>query len=152
MNLQRRAIDLGSYCAGNRQLRLRDRPDSERLVLFQLVLMPVAGADPVRCSNGSGKGLQGGTSRPRSPELFHLPRILLFLAGPSALERGAMKRRRRVRQIFPLEERLNREAQELRQRARKTSPKSGLAATANRTKAVFQPIEFHKTLPFPPGR
>ncbi|MCA6120580.1 hypothetical protein J6500_01485 [Bradyrhizobium sp. WSM 1704] len=33
-----------------------------------------------------------------------------------------MKRRRRVKQIFPLEERLTREAQALRERARKLPP------------------------------
>ncbi|WLA51686.1 hypothetical protein QIH83_27055 [Bradyrhizobium elkanii] len=33
-----------------------------------------------------------------------------------------MKRRRRVKQVFPLEERLSREAQELRRRAKKLPP------------------------------
>nr|WP_249167795.1 hypothetical protein [Bradyrhizobium elkanii] len=33
-----------------------------------------------------------------------------------------MKRRRRIKQIFPLEERLSREARELRQRAKKLPP------------------------------
>lgn len=46
----------------------------------------------------------------------------VFGAATSALERGAMKRRRRVQQIFPLEERLANEAEALRQRTRELPP------------------------------
>jgi hypothetical protein len=60
----------------------------------------------------------------RASELFRPPCFLIPLLGQatSGLERGAMKRRRRVKQIYPLEDRLSDEAKELRQRARRLPP------------------------------
>ena len=48
--------------------------------------------------------------------------ISAFLGQQRQLWRGAMKRRRRVKQIFPLEERLTQEARELRKRAKALPP------------------------------